>query len=108
MTAKLNATGQWWIASLANYDFTIHYRSGKQNTEADAVSRMKWQHEDDVQVKTILARGFNADTTIPIGINSNKVHCSNVQVDTTPKLRQEDWMREQSEDEDIGPVVELV
>ena len=77
-TAKLDATRQWWVASLANYDFTIHYRSGKQNTEADALSRIKWQHEDDVQVKAILTRGSNADTTIPIGIDSSKVHCGNV------------------------------
>ena len=55
MTAKLDATRQWWVASLANYDFTIHYRSGKQNAEADTLSRIKWQHEDDVQVKAILA-----------------------------------------------------
>ena len=96
------------MASLANYDFTIHYRSGKQNTEADALSRIKWQHEDDVQVKAILARGFNTDTTIPLGIDSSKVHCSNVQVDSRPKLRWEDWIKEQSEDEDIAPVVELV
>ena len=65
-TAKLDATGQWRVASLANYDFTIHYRSGKQNIEADALSRIQWQHKDEVQVKAILARGFNADTTIPI------------------------------------------
>ena len=24
-TTKLGATGQWWVASLANHDFTIHY-----------------------------------------------------------------------------------
>ena len=47
-TAKLDATGQRWVASLANYDFTIHYRSGKQNIEADALSRIQWQHEDEV------------------------------------------------------------
>ena len=89
-TAKLDTTGQCWVASLANYDFTIHYRSGKQNTEADALFRIKWQHEDDVQVKAILARGSNADTTIPLGINSNNVHCNNTQVNNTPKLTQED------------------
>ena len=55
MTAKLDATRQRWVASLANYDFTIHYRSGKQNAEADALSRIKWQHENDVLVKAILA-----------------------------------------------------
>ena len=108
MTAKLDATRQWWVASLANYDFTIHYRSGKQNAEADTLSRIKWQHEDDVQVKAILARGSNADTTITLGINSNNVHCSNIQVNSTPKLTQEDWIKEQSNDEDIGPVIELV
>ena len=68
----------------------------------------KWQHEDDIQVKAILARGSNADTTIPLGINSNNVHCSNIQVNSTPKLMEEDWIKEQSNDEDIGPVVELV
>ena len=107
-TAKLDATRQWWVASLANYDFTIHYRSGKQNTEAVALSRIKWQHEDEVQVKAILTRGFNADTTIPLIIDSGNVHCSNVQIDSTPKLKQENWIKEQSNDEDIGPVVELV
>ena len=30
-TAKLDVTGQWWIASLANYNFKIFYRSGKLN-----------------------------------------------------------------------------
>ena len=94
--------------SLANYDFTIHYRSGKKNTEADVLSRIKWQHEDEVQVKAILARGSNADTTIPLGINSNNVHRNNMQVNSTPKLMEEDWTKEQSNDEDIVPVVELV
>ena len=107
-TAKLDATGQRWVASLANYDFTIHYRSGKQNTEADTLSRVKWYHEDDVQVKAILARGSNADTTIPLGIISSSVHCHSTQVNSTPKLAQEDWIKEQSNDGDIGPVVELV
>ena len=96
------------MASLANYHFTIHYRSGKQNTEADALSRVKWHHEDDVQVKAILARGSNADTTIPLGISSSSVNCNNMQVNSTPKLAQEDWIKEQSNDGDIGPVVELV
>ena len=64
-SVKLDATGQRWVASLANYDFTIHYQSGKQNTEADALSRIKWQHDDAVVVKAVLVRGFNPDTTIP-------------------------------------------
>ena len=30
-TAKLGATGQRWVASLSDYNFTIKYRSGKKN-----------------------------------------------------------------------------
>ena len=32
-SAKLDATGQRWVASLANYDFRIFYKSGKLNVE---------------------------------------------------------------------------
>ena len=44
-TAKLDATGQCWIASLANYDFKIYYRSGKLNVDADSLSRIPWEME---------------------------------------------------------------
>ena len=107
-TAKLDATGQWWVASLANYDFTIYYCSDKQNIEADALSRIQWQHEDEVQVKAILARGFNADTTIPIHFDSNPIQFKNIQIDTTPKMGKDNWIQEQASDEDIGPMVKLV
>ena len=39
-SAKLDATGQRWVASLANYDFQIFYKSGKTNIEVDALSRI--------------------------------------------------------------------
>ena len=37
-TAKLDATKQRWVASLANYNFKIFYRSDKLNVEVDALS----------------------------------------------------------------------
>ena len=43
-TAKLDATGQRWVASLANYNFQIFYRSGKLNVEADALSEIPWEN----------------------------------------------------------------
>lgn len=39
-TAKLNATGHRWVAQLADFNFTIKYRPGKQNADADGLSRM--------------------------------------------------------------------
>ena len=38
-SAKLNATGLRWIGELADFNFTIRYRPGKTNVEADTLSR---------------------------------------------------------------------
>lgn len=37
-TAKLDATGYWWLSSLSTFSFHLHYRAGKQNLDADALS----------------------------------------------------------------------
>lgn len=39
-TAKLNATGSRWVAELADFNFTIKYRPGKENIDADSLLRM--------------------------------------------------------------------
>jgi hypothetical protein len=39
-SAKLGAVEQRWHAQLAQFNFTITYRSGKLNRAADALSRM--------------------------------------------------------------------
>ena len=40
-SAKLDATTQRWIASLASFNFSISYRSGKSNVDAASLSRIK-------------------------------------------------------------------
>ena len=39
-SAKLNATSLRWVGELADFNFTIHYRPGKANIDADTLSRM--------------------------------------------------------------------
>ena len=41
-TAKLDAASHWWVVSLANYNFHLHYQVGKANIDADAWSRVSW------------------------------------------------------------------
>ena len=38
-TSKLNATSQRWVNELADYNFTIKYRPGVVNRDADSLSR---------------------------------------------------------------------
>ena len=40
-TTKLYATGKWWVAELANCHVSVHYHSGRQNVDADALSQIK-------------------------------------------------------------------
>ena len=42
-TAKLNATGYRWVAELADFHLTIRYRPGKENCDADSLSRMPYE-----------------------------------------------------------------
>lgn len=51
VSAKLAATVQRWAAQLASFDFEIKYRSGKSNTNADALSR---QYSGSLDVMAML------------------------------------------------------
>ncbi|XP_049909748.1 retrovirus-related Pol polyprotein from transposon 412 [Epinephelus moara] len=48
-SAKLAATEQRWAAQLASFDFEIKYRSGRNNTNADALSRQHPPGPQDVE-----------------------------------------------------------
>ncbi len=45
-TARLNATGHRWLA-LSTCDFTVQYKPGRENTDADLLSRKHRETEDE-------------------------------------------------------------
>ena len=48
-TAHLDATGHRWLAALSSYDFSISYKPGVTNQDADALSRLPEDHKDNVE-----------------------------------------------------------
>ena len=112
-TAKLDSTGQRWVASLANYNFKIFYRSGKLNVEANALSRIPWEntqvnHVEPLIVKTMLQSKLETKVGIP-DVNPQLIFIlKSMGVDSSPKLTYDDWVKEQSEDPDIGLLVQLL
>ena len=54
-TAKLDATGQRWLAELSNYNCIISYRSGERNADADGLSRRQ-----EVRITTVFPEVLKA------------------------------------------------
>lgn len=58
-SAKLDATGHRWLAALSVYDFSLKYRPGNQNVDADALSRRphlqlaEWGEVNTADVKVL-------------------------------------------------------
>ena len=110
-TAKLDATGQRWIANLANYNFKIHYRSGKSNIDADALSWIPW---DVVQVDHVQVAPIVKSTVLAYQIAIRMPHLPNalmatkeLVVRTDYQLSRSQWREEQAADALINKVLDL-
>lgn len=55
-TARLGATGHRWLAALASYDFSIKYRPGVNNADADALSRPPAAHKSQTDITSELSQ----------------------------------------------------
>ena len=57
--SKLPATEQKWASALAGFDFTIHYRPGKSNINADALSRQEHRSWDATEICSMVTNTVN-------------------------------------------------
>ena len=110
-TARLDTTSQRWVASLANYNFKIFYRSGKLNVEADALSSIPWEntqvnHLEPLTVNTMLQSKLETEIGIPEEYLQLNIIQKGRVVNSTPKLTHR--VKEQHEDSDIGLLVQLL
>lgn len=63
-SAVLDAVGQRWCASLADYDFTVEYKPGVQNRVADCMSRVYAETLDDPQQWRSWAESRTLDSSV--------------------------------------------
>ena len=108
-SAKLDATGQCWVASLANYTFQLFYKTGKTNVEADALSRIR--HEDYTQIIPEVVKAITAamqmDDLSDFIPKIEQVVSRAVLATPSHKMSQKQWQYEQQNDgvisESSGP-----
>ena len=106
-TAKLDATGHRWIASLANYNFKIHYRSGKSNI--DALSQIPWEV---VQTDHIHVGPLVKSTILAYPLAIKMPHLPNAVIKelilrSDYQLSKSQWRGEQMADVSINMVLNL-
>ena len=114
-TAKLDATGHHWVAALSCYNFSISYRSGKQNRDADGLSRLPGNTQElfNDAIKAICSAQLTTAKT-PSAVESvllgrdSELFTSQDDIPATSNFSQLDWKIEQSSDKTIGRVIELL
>ena len=118
-SAKLDACGQRWVAKLVNYNFSIKYRCGVSNTEADALSRIKWpealSENVDIDNGYMDTHIINAILTGAVTKSSliKSVSCSTEIIPTeldkdTGNLSGINWSKEQRLDPNLGVIIRLI
>ena len=116
MTAKLDAASHHWVASLANYNFRLHYRAGKANIDADALSRVPWPgcmpdntsthiKVSAAAMQAVLEAALQGPAS-PIEAYSSNLHILDVLQDSNQvaSMTLKDWCQAQEAD----PVLSLV
>ena len=88
---------------MANYHFQLHYKTGRTNIDADALSRIPWDHTlNSETVKAIT--NITQSTVIPTfkAYVESAIHFYQVEVKTHPtKMTLEQCVKEQLEDPHI-------
>ena len=120
-SAKLNATGQRWVAELADFNFTIRYLPGKKNGAADALSRLptdfdKYQKECIMEISPAVLQAThtgveaqrNGGTAIVGALLADGVDTPRVMEKTLDPLQpitKQELQEAQEHDTVIGPVL---
>lgn len=112
-TAKLNATGHRWVAELADFHLTIKYRPGKENCDADGLSRMPCEIEtmmeectEQMSSPSVQATVQAVETKVPhTAWSVMAVECAETDEGTSTPFSRTAIRKAQRDDQNIGPII---
>ena len=116
-SAKLNAVGLRWVAALADYNFTIKYKAGKENIDADNLSRRPMEIAELKQSCTETFESWGVGAVLAgskKGTECCVVNCNASLCELTAKteenviISRKELKDAQRSDVVIGPVLEYV
>ena len=109
-TAKLDAMGHRWVASLGPYNFKLNYKPGKLNTDADSLSRINWHTVDPSQVRATMDLAQVDRTLIldPEIKGQQSVEYPFPSKSLQLGLENQRWKRRQQSDPQIGKIMEMI
>ncbi|XP_041862171.1 uncharacterized protein LOC121653037 [Melanotaenia boesemani] len=81
LTAKLGATEQRWAAQLATFDFAIKYRPGRNNRNADALSR---QHPAPASTSDLVSSGLQVPEALHQAVEVQKSEATQIGISAFP------------------------
>ena len=110
-TAKLDATGHRWVAALSNYTFSITYKPGRNNTDADTLSRIQWPEAVDISSQTVHA--VCEEVQAPHGKIETLCHGAQAvgvlsQDNMPPGMTSLEWSQAQSKDSAICQIIQAI
>ena len=113
-SAKLDATGHRWLASLANYTFKLTYRAGRSNADADGLSRRPVTQMFPEVVKAITNSALVSRCELPLAesiVLSQKATLTPPSQPDMPNFQSPGkihWVNEQRKDLTITKVIDLL
>ncbi|MCG8048342.1 MAG: RNase H-like domain-containing protein, partial [Candidatus Thiodiazotropha endolucinida] len=120
-SAKLDATGQRWVAALSAYDFTLSYRKGVNNADADGLSRKvseKTERSKFPEVLKAIAAAVNTTSQDVPFVHKVTAIVSPVELSAEQEISKEllaatsrktaDWKKAQLADRNIAQILELL
>lgn len=113
-TANLGAVEQRWVAQLAEFNFEVYYKPGRQNINADVLSRIPSGEEPEQEDSTKDFIKMNSDEVRaclwPVAEKRQKVQAA-VRVSVSKKIPGYNWSdigEQQKIDPKIAPVYQAV